>query len=146
MRGQGERGASAGAAEHTRRKAARARRQNGRDGGAPRARSESRGPAELPGLLTPDAAYGDRRRRCHRRVSGRPAHVSVSAAPAAHPHLRTAPTLLPEPNTTQSASAEYISSNVNYQPHECATIRKINCVVMTEWYSVYVGIVKLRIT
>jgi len=93
-----------------------------------------------------DAADCDQRRRCHRRVPGRPAHGSVPAAPSAHPHLRTAPTLELEPNTMQSASAEYTSSNVNCQPHECATIRKINCFVITGWYSVYVGIFKSRIT
>jgi len=145
-RGQGERGASAGAAEHTRRHAARALRQRGGDRGAPRARSDSRGPDELPGPLTAEAADGDRRRRCHRRVPGQPAHGSVPAAPSAHPHLRTVPTLELEPNTMQSASAEYISSNVNCQPQECAAIRKINCFVIPGWYSVYVGIFTSRIT
>jgi len=145
-RGQGERGASARAAEHTRRKAARERRQRGGDRGAPRAPSDGRGPAELPGPLTADAADGDRRHGCHRRVPGQPAHGSVPAAPSAHPHLRTAPTVELEPNTMQSASAECISSNVNCQPHECATIRKTNCFVITGWYSVYVGISILRIT
>jgi len=96
--------------------------------------------------LTADAADGDQRRRFHRRVVGRPAHGCVPAAPTAHPQLRTAPTLEPEPNTRQSASAEYISSNVNCQPHECATIRKINCFMITEWYSVYVGNFILQIT
>jgi len=75
-------------------------------------------------MLTADAADGDRRCRCHRRVAGRPAHGSVPAAPAAHPQWRTAPTLEPQSKTMQSASAEYDSSTVNCQPHECATIRK----------------------
>jgi len=68
-------------------------------------------------MLTGDAADGDRRHRCHRCVAGRPGHGSVPAAPAAHPHLRTAPNLAPEPSAMQLASAEYNSSNVNCQQH-----------------------------
>jgi len=96
-RGQGERGASAGAAEHFRRKAARARRPRGGDRGAPRVRSDSRGPAELPSPvdgrrrgrrltppLPPARHWAARTRLCPRRAA-----LSSALAHSPDPRPRT---------------------------------------------------------